>query len=103
MLTRISSAPGGALEGGAGSDEDLIVRAMRNLGIEPGRGIFPRHFFQQFAVVRDVPGFVEFEFLVEIILIQIRQDRHAPAIQGFAVFVSNHGGREPPVGVVVVV
>jgi hypothetical protein len=52
--------------------------------------------------VRAIPRFIEAELPVESVPFEIRQEKHAPAVQGPAVLVTHRSRREPAVHLVVV-
>src|SRR5262249_30049138 len=74
-----------ALEDGARTGEDLVVGRVRLLRVAVQRGVHGRYFLQEFLVVRAVPRLVQLELLVQLRLLDERQEGDAPAEQRLAV------------------
>jgi len=61
-----------------------------------------RHLSEHLLVVLAVPGFVEVVLVVQSLLVEEGENRHPPAVNGFAIRPEIRGTRESPVRCLVI-
>src|SRR5262249_15282879 len=77
------------------ADEDAVARSAWR--ITAGRmGELRRHLSEQRHVVLTIPGLIKFELLVEFVLPDKWEDRHAPAQKWLSLSVGDRRGRQSP-------
>ena len=88
-----------ALERRTFADEDLANRVKRrhHRRLPPRQRVEFRHPGQELDVVQAVPRLVEVELVVEVRLLDERQDRDAPTQEWLSVDAAHGGGRQPAV------